>query len=677
MEIKISSDELRKRKLFLGLPCYGGNCSAVFARSIADLTAACTHYGIAVQMYFLMNESLIQRARNYICDEFMRSDATHLMFIDSDIGFNPQDIIMMLALSSEDSEYDVLCGPYPKKSVSSKTKIITENEGEKTIKWICDNKYSGRVLSQNSETGNFSFEKVIAWHVSNDKNKKWVQIRTKTNYKDLIVTSDHECYIVDDILFPKIYKKEAKDIKNKYLVALPTKQISGKNNINELYTSDQISFLVGTLLGDGSIRKGYLTFGHSNKQYDYLNLKQKLFGGTLSDEKVTGTYKDNIYYGKFLDCPRNSQIDYLQKLFYQNGKKTVKEILNLIDEKSLAFWYMDDGNLCQIQETCQFCCEGFSNNDVKLLQKFLNEKWNIKTTINSNRLYVLKQSNDILFSLISEYVINELEYKLPKKYREKKKYQFKFEKLPYAAVLVKDIIWDNCNTKVPMKQYDITVENNHNFVANRFTVSNCISWEKIKVAVDKGFADEDANKLDKFVGDYVFNPKNGKGEIKLGEPAEVLESGTGFMMIQRRVFEKFQKAYPQQAYKPDHVRTEHFDGSRMIFAYFDCVVDHSFDFGDTYKLLKEISEDDADVEKIKSKAKEMLTQEKEASKRYLSEDYFFCQKIQKAGMKVWLLPWVQLTHIGSYMFGGSLIDIAQLGVTATADPEMLKKKVTE
>jgi hypothetical protein len=318
LEIKISSEELRKRRLFLGLPCYGGNCSAVFARSIADLTAACTHYGITVQMYFLMNESLIQRARNYICDEFMRSEATHLMFIDSDIGFNPQDVIAMLALSSEDSEYDVLCGPYPKK---------------------------------------------------------------------------------------------------------------------------------------------------------------------------------------------------------------------------------------------------------------------------------------------------------------------------------------------------------------------CISWEKIKVAVDKGFADENPNNLDKFVGDYVFNPKGGKSEIKLSEPAEVLESGTGFMMIQRRVFEKFQQAYPQQAYRPDHVRTEHFDGTRMIFAYFDCVVDHSFDFGDTYKLLLELSDDNVNIEEIKAKAKNMLTQEKEASKRYLSEDYFFCQKIQKAGMKVWLLPWIQLTHIGSYMFGGSLIDIAQLGVTATADPEMLKKKV--
>ena len=49
-----------------------------------------------------------------------------------------------------------------------------------------------------------------------------------------------------------------------------------------------------------------------------------------------------------------------------------------------------------------------------------------------------------------------------------------------------------------------------------------ISWEKIKRAVDRGFADENPNKLEKYVGDYVFNPVEGVTEIKVNEPAEVL-----------------------------------------------------------------------------------------------------------------------------------------------------------
>lgn len=165
----------------------------------------------------------------------------------------------------------------------------------------------------------------------------------------------------------------------------------------------------------------------------------------------------------------------------------------------------------------------------------------------------------------------------------------------------------------------------------------CISWEKIKKAVDRGFADKDPQQLEKYVGDYVFNPTDGQESIALNEPVEVLEGGTGFMIIQRGVFEKFKAAYPHLSYKPDHVRTEHFDGSREIHAYFDCVIDPK-------------------------------------TKRYLSEDYMFCQYSRDAGMKVWLCPWMKLEHQGTYVFGGSLVDLANLGVTATADVSMLKKK---
>ena len=72
-EIKVPIEELRKRKLFLATPMYGGQCAGMFARSVADLSALCVHYGIQLQMYFLFNESLITRARNYCVDEFIRS----------------------------------------------------------------------------------------------------------------------------------------------------------------------------------------------------------------------------------------------------------------------------------------------------------------------------------------------------------------------------------------------------------------------------------------------------------------------------------------------------------------------------------------------------------------------------------------------------------------------------
>ena len=111
MEIKIEIEKLRARKLMVCTPMYGGACAGMFARSIADLSAICAQNGIPLQMYFLFNESLITRARNYCVDEFMRSDAQHLMFIDSDIGFNPHDVIAMMALQAQEEEkYNKRCG---------------------------------------------------------------------------------------------------------------------------------------------------------------------------------------------------------------------------------------------------------------------------------------------------------------------------------------------------------------------------------------------------------------------------------------------------------------------------------------------------------------------------------------------------------------------------------------
>ena len=163
-----------------------------------------------------------------------------------------------------------------------------------------------------------------------------------------------------------------------------------------------------------------------------------------------------------------------------------------------------------------------------------------------------------------------------------------------------------------------------------------IAWEKIKRAVDKGFADKNPSNLEKFVGDYVFNPTEGQSEIRINEPVKVLEGGTGFMMIARSAFEKFNKAYPEYSYLPDHIRTKHFDGTREIHMYFQALID-------------------------------------EKSKRYLSEDYMFCQWMREIGVDTWMAPWMKLLHTGSYTFGGSLADLASIGATATADASQVSK----
>ena len=202
----------------------------------------------------------------------------------------------------------------------------------------------------------------------------------------------------------------------------------------------------------------------------------------------------------------------------------------------------------------------------------------------------------------------------------------------------------------------------------------CIAWEKIKHAVDKGVADKDPNVLENFVGDYVFNPKGGQQSIAINEPVEVLEIGTGFMMMRKNSLSKFANAFPHYSYKPDHVRTAQFDGTRKIMMYFQAEQDRY----DPEELFRQTIEKAAKGDLTQEEAAHTLklSQEKIAasSERYLSEDYWFCQKAQEIGLRTWFCPWMKMQHVGTYIFGGSLADLASIGAPATASTDMLKKK---
>ena len=102
MEIQVPVSELRQKKIFVATPMYGGMCSGMYTKASCDLSTTATQYGIDVKFFYLFNESLITRARNYCVDEFLRSGYTHLMFIDSDICFNPEYILTLAALCNND-----------------------------------------------------------------------------------------------------------------------------------------------------------------------------------------------------------------------------------------------------------------------------------------------------------------------------------------------------------------------------------------------------------------------------------------------------------------------------------------------------------------------------------------------------------------------------------------------
>lgn len=104
----------KKGNIFVATPMYGGQCTGYYTQSMLTLGPVLNQNGYDMAYSAMFNESLIQRGRNALAHGFMqRPECTHLMFIDADIKFNPQDIIKML-----EADKDIICGIYPKKEIN-------------------------------------------------------------------------------------------------------------------------------------------------------------------------------------------------------------------------------------------------------------------------------------------------------------------------------------------------------------------------------------------------------------------------------------------------------------------------------------------------------------------------------------------------------------------------------
>lgn len=102
-----------KHHVVISTPMFGGMCTGHYTQSLLMTGATFTQSGIQMSAMMMFNESLIQRARNGLVKNFLKTDGDYLMFIDADIGWNPHDILPMI-----EADKDIICGIYPKKEIN-------------------------------------------------------------------------------------------------------------------------------------------------------------------------------------------------------------------------------------------------------------------------------------------------------------------------------------------------------------------------------------------------------------------------------------------------------------------------------------------------------------------------------------------------------------------------------
>lgn len=108
-----------KKKLFLGLPVYGGY-DPHFIESLLQLVQRPPCDMIVRSQ---IGDSLVARARNNLAARFLASDCTHLLFLDTDLIFSPEHIAKLVSHLDTDHVH-VVAGLYPKK--------------QRELGWVCN-----------------------------------------------------------------------------------------------------------------------------------------------------------------------------------------------------------------------------------------------------------------------------------------------------------------------------------------------------------------------------------------------------------------------------------------------------------------------------------------------------------------------------------------------------------
>ncbi len=115
-KVQVNIEELKKTKVHICMPCYGGQLTESTFMSFIRWSNTARQLGINYTVETLTNESLISRARNTMVAKFLSNpDSTHLMFIDADIGWEPWHLLLLLH-----HDKDVIGGMYPLKGLPVK-----------------------------------------------------------------------------------------------------------------------------------------------------------------------------------------------------------------------------------------------------------------------------------------------------------------------------------------------------------------------------------------------------------------------------------------------------------------------------------------------------------------------------------------------------------------------------
>lgn len=352
---------------------------------------------------------------------------------------------------------------------SYKSKVLLEDGSTACIGTLVNNKEKVRVLSYNDKTGKIEPKPIVNWF-RNGKPQRVINIVAEKPYDNGLSRLE----VLDDHVIPTPNgETRASELNIGDLIYQKTPAF---------IDSDLSSVIIGSILGDGSIRasrsklSAQLRVMHGYKQTSYCQWKRSLF----PDEMIGHAGLDYLNRYSF-------ETKYFRQLYQhvQDKKKkplrTIrKELCDKIDLFAVAIWYLDDGNFSGCYKKwgkgkSRICARTLDDNSKKMICDQL-EKIGLPRPTCDKVGFIWYGENSYEFqSKIAKYVPSCMKYKIhPKIQVLGDTLKIKQPKIidVLDTVKIKKIKVSTAKARKNNVKFDIEVKDNHNYFVDGVLVHN-------------------------------------------------------------------------------------------------------------------------------------------------------------------------------------------------------------
>lgn len=200
MEPSQQGFDLSGKSLFIALPAYDFKVSLKLAVSLARFAQEAPKHGVTIQIGSICGCSVVSRARNLLAKDLLESDCDFLLFIDSDINFEPDDIFRLMVWGL-DPKKGIVAG-VPRTRNNDKVYIATldyDRNGELTMTG------AGLVRAQRVATA-FMLVRREVFETLEAKHPEWSYFDRRSDRRltamfDFEVRDSEDAYVGEDFLF--------------------------------------------------------------------------------------------------------------------------------------------------------------------------------------------------------------------------------------------------------------------------------------------------------------------------------------------------------------------------------------------------------------------------------------------------------------------------------------------